>query len=79
MTRATPPATNLKLSLLAPTFEPHSYNATLTTSVDAGGTGRTGGMGGGGSKRHTEHLKSLAKVNPKVLACIEELCQVSVP
>ncbi|GAX74440.1 hypothetical protein CEUSTIGMA_g1889.t1 [Chlamydomonas eustigma] len=41
------------------------YNATLTTSVEAPR----------GPKRHFDQVKALAKVNPKIIASIQELCQ----
>jgi hypothetical protein len=52
------------------------YNATLTTNTDAP-IGRAGGMG---TKRsYQEQLgKSQAKVNPKILASLQELCRVCV-
>ncbi len=49
------------------------YNATLTTHVEA-----SHGRGGAASKRHHELLKHMAKPNPKVLACIQELGQVRI-
>lgn len=57
---------------------PRRYNATLTSQLEGGGGGVGRGGGGGGPKRHTEALKALAKVNPRVLAAIQELCQVRV-